>query len=80
MENKICSLHRQPKLLDLVILAVGYVGFIQQEVGGYMKSPCDADDIFIAKHVRFPAEESADQALSAADFCREVCLCYVVML
>lgn len=62
-----CSLHRQPQLTDIVMLAIRYVGVTQQEVGGHVEVLSNLLQAGIRQLVRFAAHKAAERAFIDAN-------------
>ena len=64
----LCSFYGQAKFGNVVIFAVGNVGFSQQEIRRYVEQPCDFQHLLMGQRPFCAADEAADGAFGAADF------------
>ena len=63
----LCSLYGQAQFSNIVVLAVGDVGFSQQKIRGHVEQPCDFQHLFVGQRSLCTADEAADGAFRAAD-------------
>jgi len=63
-----CSFYGQAQFGNVVIFAVGDVGFSQQEIRGHVEQPCDFQHLLMGQRPFCAADEAADGAFRAADF------------
>ena len=75
----LCGFYGQAQFGNVVIFAVGDVGFSQQKIRGHVEQPCDFQHLLMGQRPFCAADEAADGALGAADFLGKLRLADVVL-
>ena len=63
----LCSFYGQAQFDNVVILAVGDVGFSQQKIRGYVEQPCNFQHLLMGQGSLCTADKAVDGALGAAE-------------
>ena len=74
----LCGFYGQAKFSNVVVLAVGDVGFSQQKIRGHVEQPCNPQHLLMGQGSFRTADEAADGALGAADLLGKLWLADVV--
>ena len=74
----LCGFYGQAQFGNIVVLAVGDVGFSKQKIRGYVEQPCNFQHLLVGQGSLCTADKAADGALGAADFLGKLRLADVV--
>ena len=74
-----CGFYGQAQFGNIVVLAVGNVGFSQQKIRGHVEQPCNFQHLLVGQGPFCAADEAADGALGAADLLGKLWLADVVL-
>ena len=75
----LCGFYGQAKFSNVVVLAVGDVGFSQQKIRGHVEQPCNPQHLLMGQGSLCTADKAADGTLGAADFLGKLRLADIVL-
>ena len=75
----LCGFYGQAKFGNVVVLAVGDVGFSQQKIRGHVEQPCDLQHLLMCQSSFCATDKTADSAFRAADLLGKLRLADVVL-